>query len=371
MEITGEIQSIKYKQKLSDTKYEEYDISGLKKALEKESKFLLNVDTINKIVVSRWVSAKRTRSYPYARVYDILPYAGKKIAVIPIYKDEGRDGDRDYLQWDTISLMSLLGVNVIISYYNKADKKKNYENKITNQRFDVEHVLSEIKKLVSYKSCALHWNLEQVANITDLLQTAVESYKKISSVTKVNMHLEQEISEKIKLLKENKENFINMSRKASEKAQSREILTIQPKEKINSDEKSKITISNYLGGYYYFTVDEARISDENNNNNRNFRKAIDLVEAKHSSKGKFPSLADIKDGLIKMMLYSNLKKVYVNGEKNGESEEYEVNPVLKLTSDNPGKLNSKQSQNLKLLKEEAELNGFYIEYTEYTGRECE
>ena len=68
----------------------------------------------NEFAVSWWVSPKRTRSYPYARVYDTLGFSGKKATIIPIIKDEGKDGDRDFLQWDTISLMSLLGVYVIV-----------------------------------------------------------------------------------------------------------------------------------------------------------------------------------------------------------------------------------------------------------------
>ena len=74
-----------------------------------------------KIAVSHWVSAKRTRSYPFARVYDTMNYK-TRITIIPLVKDEGKDGDRDYLQWDTVSLMSLLGVYVIIAYYTKARK---------------------------------------------------------------------------------------------------------------------------------------------------------------------------------------------------------------------------------------------------------
>ncbi len=74
-------------------------------------------------------------------------------------KDEGKEGDRDFLQWDTISLMSLLGVYTIISYYNCAEKSSRYRNKITNQRFDIEHLKKEISKLLSYQSDALHWNL--------------------------------------------------------------------------------------------------------------------------------------------------------------------------------------------------------------------
>ncbi len=54
----------------------------------------------------------------------------KKITVIPIVKDEGASGDRDFIQWDTVSLMSLLDVFVIFAYYDKADKK---DRKITNQ----------------------------------------------------------------------------------------------------------------------------------------------------------------------------------------------------------------------------------------------
>ena len=53
--------------------------------------------------LSKWVSPKRTRSYPYARVYNTLR-CPKRITVIPIVKDEGKNGDRDFIQWDTVSL---------------------------------------------------------------------------------------------------------------------------------------------------------------------------------------------------------------------------------------------------------------------------
>jgi hypothetical protein len=248
--------------------------------------------------------------------------------------------------------MSLLGVNVIISYYESADKNRRYDNKITNQNLNIDHISCEIKKLVSYQSDALHWNLEQVENITDLTQKAVKAYKKISSETNVSMHSEEKVLEKIKLLKEHKDSFMSLSRKLSQKAQSREIITLQPKENINIGEKSTITISNYLGGYYYFTADEARFL------NKNGKKMVNLVEAKHSSTGILPSLDDIKDGLIKMILFSNLKKVTV------DNEEYELEPILKLTSAKSGKLSSKQSNILDMLIKEAEANKFSIEYKE-------
>ena len=74
-----------------------------------------------------------------------MKHSGKKITVIPILKDEGFDGDRDFLQWDTISLMSLLGVYVIIAYYDIAEVSPKYENKITKQRFELNYILEEMQ----------------------------------------------------------------------------------------------------------------------------------------------------------------------------------------------------------------------------------
>ncbi|MCW3136085.1 MAG: hypothetical protein N2V77_03985 [Canidatus Methanoxibalbensis ujae] len=131
--------------------------------MSEKAGFILRVNKDNEFAVS-WggVSPKRTRSYPYARVYDTLGFSGKKVTIIPIIKDEGKDGDRDFLQWDTISLMSLLGVYVIVGYYIQADRNPGYKNKITNQRFDTEYIKEEIQRLLSYQSDALHWNLEQI-----------------------------------------------------------------------------------------------------------------------------------------------------------------------------------------------------------------
>jgi len=40
----------------------------------------------NKYAISKWVSPKRTRSYPFTRVYNTLGYA-KKITIIPLIKE--------------------------------------------------------------------------------------------------------------------------------------------------------------------------------------------------------------------------------------------------------------------------------------------
>ncbi len=42
------------------------------------------------LALSKWVSPKRTRSYPYARVYDTFDSeANKVVTIIPLIKDEG------------------------------------------------------------------------------------------------------------------------------------------------------------------------------------------------------------------------------------------------------------------------------------------
>jgi len=160
-------------------KLPQYDLAEIEKAFSKNATFILKVDG-NSIAVSWWVSPKRTRSYPYARVYDSFSFSGKKATIIPIIKDEGKEGDRDFLQWDTVSLMSLLGIYTIISYYSDASRSSRYRNKITNQRFDVVHVKEEIERLIHYQSDALHWNLSQIDKIGEISQKSFEAYKLIS-----------------------------------------------------------------------------------------------------------------------------------------------------------------------------------------------
>jgi len=109
---------------------------------------------------------------------------------------------------------------------------------------------------------------------------------------------------------------MRFSREKAKEAQSREISTIQPKESLFSATKAKITITNYLGGQYFFTADEIKINED----------TIYLIECKHSNNNSLPSKSDIKDGLLKMILYSNLCDVTVN-KSNINSK-----AVLSLTS---------------------------------------
>ena len=269
---------------------------------ELPSKALITFE--NKIFAcSKWVSPKRTRSYPYARVYDTFDCgkANKIVTIIPLLKDEGLMGDMDYLQWDTLSLMSLLNVYVIIGYYDEAEAHSTRENKITNQKFNNAYIISQLNNLVNYHQSALHWNLNQLenTNLLKLTKLAKNAYQNIAQNLNISLHNPQNNDKWTQKILQSKNTFMEFSRTKAQQAQNRESLTIQPKEQINSENKAKIMIENYLGGQYFFTCDEV------------FEKegVLHLCENKHSKNALLPSSDDIKDGLLKLMLYNNIDSI--------------------------------------------------------------
>lgn len=332
MNIAGKITGLKYKILLSDD-LKEIDVANFD-INEMPSAFLLR-DGAHIFAVSKWVSPKRTRSYPFERVFNTLNVS-KKITVIPIVKDEGAGGDRDFIQWDTVSLMSLLDVFVIFAYYDKAEKKN---QKITNQCFDNDYVLSKIREIEQYHSSALHWNLNELnANLHDVIDRVKNAYAAIEKSTGVPLHGAKGLDNFKEKIGADVSLFMAFSRGKAEKAQAREFVTFQPKESLGSVSKAKITITNYLGGQYFLTVDEIVLTEEK----------VFLIEGKHSRNAVLPSKGDTKDGLMKMILYSNLLEVSVDG-KAMKSES-----VLSLTS-------AKLKGAIDSLSDEAEIANFVEE----------
>jgi hypothetical protein len=234
----------------------------------------------------------------------------------------------------------------VIAYYNNAVANLEYKNKITEQRFNLSHLTKSIEDLLSYHSDPLHWNLSQIDRIGEIGQRALEAYDSISRKIGVKMHSRDSAQKRIDELKKDKAVFMDLSRNLAKKAQERETITSQPKERLNGT-KATLTIKNYLGGYYFFTSDEVNID----------KSTIYLIEGKHTKTNKLPSLEDIKDGLLKMILFTNLKDIKINSQK------YDHIPVLKLTtgaSFELKSLNSTQTDMLNLLKKEAKTNSFKI-----------
>lgn len=354
MEIITTIQEIKYKascctQKLKVIQYKDFDINTA------PTTFTLQGDGFE-YNISKWVSPKRTRSYPFARIYDSLTSPNKNITIIPVIKDEGIAGERDYLQWDTIAWMSLLDIYVIPAYYNNAQKKG---EKVTKQQFDNDYVIQKVTEINNYRSSSLHWNLNETEkSLPDLVNKAKQAYQIIAQKTGVQFHNEKGIERFKEKIEEGISNFRQFSRKKTKVAQNAEQLTNQPKEALLTLSKATITILNYLGGEYYLTVDEVEIKQNE----------LLLIEGKHTRHDFLPKTGDIKDGLLKTILYVNLDEIEANGQK------YVAIPVLKLTSEKiSGRINSKSktievdnflSQNSFSIKEKEIISALFKEAQE-------
>jgi len=149
-----------------------------------------------------------------------------------------------------------------------------------------------------------------------LIDKVKKSYSKIEKQLDTKLHSFVGLDNfKTKILSEVNA-FMEFSRQKAKDAQAREIQTYQPKESLHTLTKAKITITNYLGGMYFLTVDEVEIN----------KNTISLIESKHSKSALLPGLSDIKDGLIKMILFSNFKEIKENRKK------YTGIPILQLTS---------------------------------------
>lgn len=360
-EITGDVSAIvTYKplltQSLPVIAAEGFDVNKSPPA------FILNGPA--RLALSRWVSPKRTRSYPYERIYDTLTQS-KRVTIIPILKDEGQGGERDFLQFDTVSLMSLLNVYVVLGFY--ADAERDASNELTDQKFDKAYISEELNELNNFKGSAAEWNLKQLQEVSAIAEKAAAAYREIAKKTGVTLHDERGIAAFVNRITKGLEDFRAFSRQKSQKAQNREFQTVQPKEALSSDTKARVTISDRAGGVYFFTCDETKVDNE----------TLFLIEDKHTSRAKLPAASNIKDGLLKMMLYANLKNGRIGQKDVG------IKAVLRLTSNrlegkissgndiksleaflNTNKFTKNQKAFVTRLMEEARTNNFEIRIEE-------
>jgi hypothetical protein len=98
------------------------------------SAYRLIRSSITELAYYKWVSPKRTRSHPFARIY--ATYNASKIITIIPAKYKGRDGDIDKIQYSTISWMNLLNIYIVVAYYQTGEKShkkgQTTKNKLTN-----------------------------------------------------------------------------------------------------------------------------------------------------------------------------------------------------------------------------------------------
>ncbi|MBE9237716.1 hypothetical protein IQ227_17195 [Anabaena aphanizomenioides LEGE 00250] len=305
LHLTGFIKGVTYKpylgEKLQEITIDNFDVN-------KASAYGLIKSPITEIAYSKWVSPKRTRSYPFARMYNTYN-SSKIITIIPLIKDEGKDGDRDLIQYSTISWMNLLNIYIVLAYYEKAEKSnkkgQDTKNKLTNQKFNNEFVKSQIEEILAYRQSALHWNknlFEQ--RFVSIFEKALDSYDSISHKTGVLVHSRLGMDNYLQKITNEFEEFKNISLKNSHNASKREAMTSHQLEYLADGLKATFSIKNYLGGIYYLTPDEIFFDND----------MCIIQESKNSSKDSFPKLSDIQDGLFKLILFSNLDSLKLDGK---------------------------------------------------------
>lgn len=306
LHFTGFIKGVTYKTYLDDNlsriNLDVFDVN-------KERGYGLIKSPTTEIAYSKWVSPKRTRSYPFARIYNTYN-SSKVITIIPVIKDEGKDGDIDKIQYSTISWMNLLNIYIVLAYYETAKKstKKGQvnKNKLSNQRFANDFVICQINEILAYHQSALHWNKNLFEErFTQFFEKALDSYDSISNHTGVIIHSREGLNKYLYKIREEFEEFKNISLKGSQSASKREALTSHKLEYLVDGLKATFSIENYLGGIYYLTPDE--IIFENN--------MYIIQESKNTSTASLPKLPDIQDGLFKLILFSNLDSLILNGQQ--------------------------------------------------------
>ena len=327
--LTGFIRDATYTPYLNPSKFSEYNISQFD-VNQAQAYGLINLGVPgNSLAFSKWVSPKRTRSYPFARIYNTYHLNTKKVTIIPIIKDEGAGTqNNDRINYITFSWMNLLNIYIILAWYEDAERKPNTTDRITNQILNIESVCEKLLEVSRYQMTALHWNTTHFEkDFESIYLNAVAGYKKISREENVGVHSPTNHLQTLEKFKADGHFSLTSFKEAtlprSSEAAHRESLTTHILESLEENTKGVFCISNYLGGQYHLTADE--VYWESNQ--------LIVQESKNNSKGKLPSENDIKDGLFKLILFANMERVTIDDRAN-----IQFVTRLKLTGDLVGSL---------------------------------
>ena len=310
--LTGFIRDATYTPYLIPNQFSEYNISQFD-VNQAQVYGLINLGVSgNNLAFSKWVTPKRTRSYPFARIYNTYHLNSKKVTIIPIIKDEGAGTqNNDRINFITFSWMNLLNIYIILAWYEDAERKPNTTDRITNQILNAESVREKLLEVSRYQMTALHWNTTHFEkDFESIYLNAVAGYKKISREENVAVH---SLANHLQTLEKFKmdghfslTSFKEATLPRSYEAAHRESLTEHMLESLEENTKGVFHISNYLGGQYHLTADEVYWEDDQ----------LIIQESKNSSKGKLPAEDDIKDGLFKLILFANMEQVSVDQRAN-------------------------------------------------------
>ena len=329
LSLKGFIRDVRYMPCLHPEKLEKYDIARFD-VNQAQAYGLIDLGTSgNNLAFSKWVSPKRTRSYPFARIYNTYHLNTKRVTIIPIIKDEGAGTqNNDRINFITFSWMNLLNIYIILVWYEDAKRKPGTTDRITDQILNVESVREKLLAISRYQMTALHWNTTHFEeDFESTYLNAVAGYKKISQNKNVAVHNPKNHLQTLERFRADGRFSLTCFKEAtlprSYEAAHRESITTHILESLEENAKGIFRISNYLGGQYYLTADEVYWENDQ----------LIIQESKNSSTGKLPAEDDIKDGLFKLILFANMEEVTIDGREN-----VQFITRLKLTGDLTGSL---------------------------------
>lgn len=306
--LTGVIRNVSYTPRFRSGELTKYSLSNFD-INQARSYGLIQPDDNDKSIMgySKWVSPKRTRTYPLARLYNVY-HTPKKITIIPVIKDEGQSGDNDRINFITFSWMNLANVFIILAWYDRATNHPSRSGKITAQAFDEIYIRNMIEEIQAYQQTALHWNtMHFQRDFERIFQKATDRYRELGDMLACKMH---DAGRNIDLLQQLKdgdsfslETFKNITLPASLQAAQRETMTTHDLEYLTDGQKGFFSVQNYLGGEYHLTADELIYKHD----------LLVIQESKNTTRSRFPARSDIQDGLFKLILFTNMDELYLNG----------------------------------------------------------
>ena len=272
------------------------------------------------VAISVWTTPKRTKTYPFPRVYSTLGHHGKKITIIPVQASYGKHGDDNKLQPGTISWMSGLGVYVIVGVYTKAKMRPKGkaaanaskgkastqgEPVFTSFEFENDGLLEQVREIVSERPKVEDWNQKQLIRIPSLLKASIENNRRLGKELGVVVRSFKPLEKKLGVWNTDMPKFLLDCDRESEKAQHREFTSDQKLENVPG-KKGKFNVDMGNSKTIFLTADSVSVDKK--------KKTIEILEGKHTTKGKFPDENDVLDALFKLMIFKK-SEIRIAGTK--------------------------------------------------------
>ncbi len=331
LQFTGLIREIHYHACLTDP-LTTFPLAGFDINRAKAFGMIQTEDGV--LAYAKWVSPKRTQNSPLARTYhtyanheanhDATHEANhdathtdtttrsnpaKKLTIIPVIKDDGREGEIEKIQASTIAWLTLLNTYIVLGYYDQADRKKDSDrNKLTNHRFNNDFIRSQIQDIAASPLTALQWNQHLLSErFTDIVRRALDAYWEISDRTGVKIHAYTGMDQY--------RDAVLAEFGASQTKESRKAPIAQAFRYKGSSTTATFCVQDEWGGLYGIAPDEIVPIDD----------TYILQESKTALRKALPDLSEIQESLCKLILYSNLDTLQLNHQP------IEFSTRLKLT----------------------------------------